>query len=65
MESRPEIPEHDGIGRSDLGVGLKEVMKVSLKIGFGFPSCFFFGMMIPLNFEHLDSLSSSTSLFGV
>jgi hypothetical protein len=35
-----------------------EILEISLKIGFSFPSRFFFSMMIPLNFEHLDSFPS-------
>jgi hypothetical protein len=46
-------------------IGSKEIWEISLKIGFGFPSRFFFSMMIPLNFEHLDGFSSSASLFSV
>jgi hypothetical protein len=49
----------------DSGIGLKEVWEILLKVGFGFPSCFFFCVMVPLNFEHLDSFSSSASLFSV
>src|SRR3954470_150129 len=31
------------------------------KIIFSFPCCFFFGMMVPLNFAEFDSLSPSNS----
>jgi hypothetical protein len=48
-----------------LGIGLKEMWKILLQIGFGFPSRFFFSVMVPLNFEHPDGFSSSASLFGV
>jgi hypothetical protein len=46
-ESRPEILKQNRIGQLDLGIGLKEVWEISLKIGFRFPSCFFFGVVIP------------------
>jgi hypothetical protein len=48
-----------------LGVGLKEIWEILLKIGFGFPSRFFFSMMFPLNFEHPDGFSSSAFFFSV
>jgi hypothetical protein len=44
---------------------LEEVGKVTLKIRFGFPYCFFFRMMVPLNLVHFDNFSSGASLFSV
>jgi hypothetical protein len=34
-------------GRLDLGIGLKEVWEILLKIGFRFPSGFFISVVIP------------------
>jgi hypothetical protein len=50
---------------SSLEVGLEEVGKVMLKIGFGFPCCFFFCMMAPLNLVHSDGFSSGAPFFRV
>jgi hypothetical protein len=50
---------------SSLEVGLEEVGKVMLKIGFGFPCCFFFRVMVPLNLVHSGGFSSGASLFSV
>jgi hypothetical protein len=46
-------------------VGLKEVWEIMLKIRFGFPCCFFFYVMVPLNLEHSNGFSSSAPFFGV
>jgi hypothetical protein len=50
---------------SSLEVGLEEVGKVMLEIRFSFPCCFFFRMMVPLNFVHSGGFSSGASLFSV
>jgi hypothetical protein len=36
-----------------------------LKLRFGFPCCFFFRMMVPLNLVHSDGFSTSASFFSV
>jgi hypothetical protein len=64
-KSHPEIPEQNRIVRLDLGVGLKEVWEIMLKIEFGFPCCFFFRVMVPLNFVHFDGFPPSASFFDV
>jgi hypothetical protein len=58
-------PEQDGLGRSSLEVGLKEIWEIMLKIGFDFPGCFFFRVMVPLNLVHFDGFPPSASLVGV
>jgi hypothetical protein len=44
---------------------LEEVWEIMLKIGFGFPCCFFFCVMVRLNLVYSDGFSSSASFFSV
>jgi hypothetical protein len=44
---------------------LEEVGEILLKIVFGFPSSFFFSMMIPLDLKHSNLYSSGTSFLGI
>ena len=37
-----------------LGLGTKDVWEFAFKIVFAFPSCFFFGVVSPLDFVELD-----------